>query len=236
MNLQRKKLLLLDDSLDIGLLVKQSLKAQEVVQCVDIAAAKNFLSYEKVDMIIIDVHLPDGSGFDYCIELSSDPVFAAVPKILLTGRADISDKVYGLNCGAMDYVTKPFSPLELQARVDIHLRSQPAVPAVVEARIGGLDFDVEFQRCFRLNAGQRENLGLTPTEFRLLFLLAKNEGHVLSRQELENAIWKSTGVQIEKRGIDSHVAHIRSKLGSSNHLLVSVYGKGYSFRKKSPGN
>lgn len=229
MNLQPKKILLLDDSDDMGLLVKQSLKDHLVTQSLDISAARKLLATETFDLILIDVHLPDGSGFDFCIELTEDPNFAKIPKILLTGRAEISDKVYGLNCGAIDYITKPFSTLELKARVAIHFRYD-------ESSTGGLttagyDFDVEFQRCFRLSDTEKINLALTPTEFRLLFLLAKNEGHVFSRTELEKSVWKAIGVQIEKRGIDSHIAHIRSKLGTDQNLVVSVYGKGYAFRK-----
>lgn len=137
--------------------------------------------------------------------------------------------IYGLNCGAMDYITKPFSPLELKARVAVHFRY--AEKSTGGLTIAGYDFDVEFQRSFRLSNAEKINLGLTPTEFRLLFLLAKSEGHVFSRAELEKSIWNATGVQIERRGIDSHIAHIRCKLGTEQNLVVSVYGKGYAFRK-----
>lgn len=229
MNLNSKKILLLDDSDDIGLLVKQALKEHKITQCLDVSAARKQLTVEAFDLILIDVHLPDGNGFDFCIELTEDSNYSKIPKILLTGRAEISDKVYGLNCGAIDYVTKPFSPLELKARVAIHFRY--AERSVEGLSIAGYDFDVEFQRCFKVSGMDRTNLGLTPTEFRLFLLLAKNEGHVFSRSELEKSVWNATGVQIEKRGIDSHIAHVRNKLGFDQNLIVSVYGKGYAFKK-----
>lgn len=233
MNLKNKNLLLIDDCLDTGLLVKQTLKFYQVNQCTTIAGAKNILEKENIDLLLIDVNLPDGSGFDYCLELASDKRYSDVPKILLTGKAEAADRVYGLNCGAVDYITKPFIPPELRARIEIHLRQNGSQVNEAIFRCVDFEFDLEFQICSLVKTTNKQNLNLTPTEFRLFYFLVKNEGHVLSREELEVAIWKSTGAQIEKRGIDSHIAHIRRKLKDQEHLLVSVYGRGYSFKANS---
>lgn len=224
------RLLLLEDCVDTGTLIKAAVKLCNVTQCLSIAEAKLYLASEQFDLIIIDVELPDGSGFDYCHMLSMDPVCGAIPKILLTGRADVSDKVYGFSCGAIDYVTKPFSPAELKARVEAHLRLAEQERASLI--ISNIEFDVEFQRCYSIEPPNKINLNLTPTEFRLLYLLARNRGQVLTREILENLIWKTSGVKIEKRGIDSHMAHLRQKLGEKKELVHSVYGKGYAFRKE----
>ena len=116
------KVLLIDDCLDTGNLVKQGLFPIEVTHSLSIAEAHTVLKSTKFDLILIDVTLPDGDGFTFCRELSKNPLLASTPLILLTAKDELADKVFGFNCGASDYITKPFHIPELQARVNAHLR------------------------------------------------------------------------------------------------------------------
>src|SRR5258708_1161646 len=120
---QLRKILLIEDSPDTGELIRETLKAiYEIRQAFSIKEAISALSNEEFSLLLIHVTLPDGNGFDFCQELSQDPLYHHLPLILLTAKAEVSDKIYGLNCGAIDYITKPFNTLELKARVDSHLR------------------------------------------------------------------------------------------------------------------
>ncbi|MBX3021590.1 MAG: response regulator transcription factor [Bdellovibrionales bacterium] len=219
------KILLIDDSVDIGVLVEHGLNSYMTFQAYSLAEAEEMLKRPDFALILIDVGLPDGNGFDFCQRLMQHPLYMKTPKILLTAMDQASEKVYGFNCGADDYVTKPFNPIELKARVDRYLQRK-LTNFGVEVH-GHFEFNLEFQRCTRLEGGQRVEMDLTPTEFRLFLTLIKSAGRVLSRKTLEQVGWE--GSVIELRGIDTHIAHLRKKLGPFRKQLVSVYGQGYSF-------
>jgi DNA-binding response OmpR family regulator len=223
------RILLIDDSDESGSLVKVSLKPYEVSQAYSVAQANQALNDGDYDLILIDVMLPDGDGFKMCNELYSRPKLKMVPKILLTAKTETSDKVFGLNCGADDYITKPFAASELKARVDVKLRSN-INREQQNLTVACFEFENEFNRCNILEASGKADLQLTPTEFRIFLTLVRNNGIPLTRHELITHIWKSHGLNIEERGIDTHVAHLRKKLGDLSSVVVSVYGKGYAFK------
>lgn len=226
------KILLVDDSDEIGKLVETGLNSYFIRKARSIAEADVALKDLDYDLLLIDVSLPDGNGFDFCMRLNQDPRHAKTPRIFLTGKSETSEKVYGFNCGADDYITKPFHLAELRARVDRYVQRKSSPRAATISHSGFL-FDLEFQRCY-LNGDQKKvDLGLTPTEFRLFLILAKNPNRVLSRKFLEMTTWETHGAVIEKRGIDTHIAHLRRKLGTEKKCIVSVYGQGYSFSERS---
>jgi DNA-binding response OmpR family regulator len=224
-----KKILLIEDHEEMGELVRLGLTAYSVHQAYSLQTAKEALQKHVFDLILIDVTLPDGNGFDFCLGLSQDPRYVSIPKILLTGKSEPADKVYGFNCGASDYITKPFHLLEFRARVDRYLASR-------SESVNGqfiydcFSFNMNFQRCEVLDDNDRRDLSLTPTEFRLFLALVKSEGTVLSRDELERMAWESQGTFIQIRGIDTHIAHLRKKLGPLGAMIISVYGQGYAFQ------
>jgi DNA-binding response OmpR family regulator len=224
------KILLIDDSEDIGALVGNGLSPHLIVQALSLAEADAALKQpEDFSLILIDICLPDGSGMDLCLRLQQDARFKNIPKIILTAMDRVSEKVYAFNCGADDYLTKPFHPIELRARVERYLRkSQASEPAVVT--YSSFTFNLEFQRCTLLDGANKIDFGLTPTEFRIFLTLAKSEGRVITRRMLEQATWEANGTAIQIRGIDTHVAHLRKKLGVWKDAIVSVYGQGYSFQ------
>src|SRR5690348_10215403 len=118
------KILLIDDSKDTGYLVGRSLSPYQVDQAFSLSEASTLLAEENYQLIVIDVTLPDGDGFKFCDQLAKSGEFDHIPKVFLTAHALTSDKVFGLNCGADDYITKPFELVELKARVDSRLRQQ----------------------------------------------------------------------------------------------------------------
>jgi DNA-binding response OmpR family regulator len=226
------RILLIDDSLEMGQLVSTALSPYHVDHALTLSMAVEKLAVETYDLMLIDVALPDGDGFKFCDELVRGGRFDDVQKVFLTGHGQVSDKVFGLNCGADDYITKPFVIAELKARVDSRLRHKKAL-ANQSHRIHCFEFDSDFQKCFFVDGTNKVNLELTPTEYRIFLVLARGEGKSFSRGEIVRAVWTAHGMNIEERGVDAHVAHLRKKLQACGPWLVSVYGKGYAFQVPS---
>ncbi len=175
------------------------------------------------DLIILDLGLPDMDGLDVCRQMRRT---SNVPIIMLTARDEETDKLVGLELGADDYITKPFSPKELVARVRAVLRRMDQIDSPREViQVADLKLDIPRMRLHR-NA---EEIELTPTEFELLTTLAKQPGRIFTRAQLLDAIH---GVAIEsyERAIDAHIKNIRRKLEYNPrepHYILTVYGVGY---------
>lgn len=226
------QILLIDDCKETGLLVKQCLYPLELTQALSINEARTILENKNFDLLLIDILLPDGNGFVFCSEVSKHPNYKATPLIMLTSKDELSDKVYGLNCGACDYITKPFSLPELKARINAHLRQKLLIrESTFKTR--HFELDANLQKCFVSKKEGRKEIRkdtlLTPTEFRILMSLFKNKGITMSRQELIRSVWKNHGLSIEQKGLDTHIAHLRKKLSKAGSQIVSIYGIGYLF-------
>ena len=180
---------------------------------------------EKPDLVVLDLGLPQMDGLDVIRALRKE---SDVPIIVLTARAEESDKLVGLELGADDYITKPFSPKELVARVRTVLRRVESIPADREVvRAGDLTLDIPRMR---LRVGERD-VELTPTEFQLLTVLASQPGRIFTRAQLLDAVH---GVAIEsyERAIDAHIKNIRRKIEPNPReprYIFMVYGVGYKF-------
>ena len=226
------QILLIDDCKETGILVKQCLYPLELTQALSITDARNILENKIFDLVLIDIMLPDGNGLAFCSEVSKHPNYLATPLIMLTAKDELSDKVYGLNCGACDYITKPFSLPELKARINAHLRQKLLIlDASYKSKY--FELDANLQKCFLNKKEGRKDTLLTPTEFRILMSLYKNKGVAMSRQELIRHVWKNNGLSIEQKGLDTHVAHLRKKLSKAGAQIVSIYGIGYLFDEKA---
>jgi DNA-binding response OmpR family regulator len=226
------KLLLVDDCEEISLLVEKSLHPHSVTFSKNLEEANKALASKSFDLILIDVELPDGSGYDFCNELSQSTVFDKVPRIILSAKGKMSEKVFGLYSGADDYIVKPFFHQELKARVDACLRR--AQTTQNENMIyRQFQFNSDFQKCFIINENGKEDLNLTPTEYRIFYTLASNENQPFSRRDLVKEIWNKNGLNIETRGVDSHMSHLRKKLKDYKNHIVSVYGRGYAFKPEA---
>ena len=181
------------------------------------------------DLIVLDWMLPDKSGIDFARELRKDERTRDLPILMLTARAAEDDKVRGFEVGADDYVTKPFSPKELIARIKALLRR--AAPETSEApiEVAGLRLEPAAHRV----SGNGAELKVGPTEFRLLRFLMSRPDHVMTRQALLDGVW-GDHVFIEERTVDVHVRRLRMALESTGHdaLVETVRGGGYRLRKR----
>jgi DNA-binding response OmpR family regulator len=218
--------LVVEDELRIAGLVRDYLEHAgfEVVVANDGDAAVSSARGSKPDLIVLDLGLPRRDGLDVIRELRRT---SNVPIVVLTARADEADRIVGLELGADDYVTKPFSPKELVARVRAVIRRATATPRQEVLRVADVEIDLPRMRV--TVAGRQ--VDLTPTEFQILAALASEPGRVFTRGQLLDAVH---GVAIEsyERAIDAHVKNIRRKLeptpGSPRYILT-VHGVGYRF-------
>jgi DNA-binding response OmpR family regulator len=172
-----------------------------------------------IDLILLDVMLPGKDGFDVCRELRKAGV--ETPILFLTARTHEAEKVLGLDLGAADYITKPFSPRELRARIRARLRDNRRQEGEL-LRFG--DIAVNVVRAEVRNAGQL--VEMTPLEFKLLLTFLRHPGHVLSRDKLIDLAWGGD-TYVTDRAVDAHIVNLRRKLGAD--LIVSVRGMGYRF-------
>ena len=176
------------------------------------------------DLILLDVMLPGRDGFAVCRELRRGGL--TTPILFLTARGQEAEKVVGLDLGADDYVTKPFSPMELRARIRALLRRGGTGAAEVE-RFGDVEFDAARGEVRR--AGRA--LEMTPTEFKILGAFVKNRGRVLSRDRLIDLAW-GAGTYVSERAVDNYIVSLRKKLEpdpAAPRFLVNVRGQGYRF-------
>ena len=228
-------ILVVDDEPDIAALVAYHL-ARESYQVRTAGAGEEALEMvEQVrpDLVVLDLMLPGISGLDLLRRFRSRPELEGMAVILLTARREEGQRVEGLRLGADDYVAKPFSPQELVLRVGAVLRriqQEPTTPDGSEVlQVGPLRIDT--------GAAQVDVEGtpvqLTPTEYRLLFVLVERRGRVQSREGLLEAVWETTA-RITTRTVDMHVQRLRSKLGAAADWVETVRGFGYRFRKDPP--
>jgi two-component system phosphate regulon response regulator PhoB len=178
------------------------------------------------DLIILDWMLPGMSGIDFSRKLKADELTKSIPIIMLTARGEEADKVRGLEVGADDYVTKPFSPRELNARIKAVLRRRAPQMTDDPIEVGGLRLDPMTHRV----SGNGATLDLGPTEFRLLHYLMSNPERVHSRSQVLDRVWGDR-VFVEDRTVDVHIRRLRRALTDTGHeqLIQTVRGVGYRF-------
>ena len=224
---QAPRILVVEDERDIALLVKHTLERAGVAR-VDLVAsgdvAVRTATEQPPDLVILDLNLPILSGDEVCRILRSRPETMAVPIIMLTARTSENERVAGLDMGADDYVTKPFSLRELSARVRAVLRRRPT--AIAPAIYGGKHLKADFDAVAIEVDGAA--VRLTRREFELLRFLVENRNRVLSRDRLLERVWGYER-SIETRSVDVHVGRLRSKLGAAGAQIETVVGLGYRF-------
>lgn len=231
-NVHGKRILIVDDNKSIRTTVADYLKnnGYDVVEAVDgIQGLDKGLS-STPNAIILDVVMPGIDGFKLCQLLREKGV--TVPIIMLTEKATIEDKVTGFSFGADDYLAKPFSPLELELRIQALLRRASGETQPVESKIlkhGDLEIDLDRHTV----SVDGNGISLTPIEFNILKLLASNPGYVYSRQDLLSVIW-DTAYEGYKRNIDPHVNRLRTKVEENPKkpkYILTVWGVGYKFNE-----
>ena len=219
------KILVVDDEPDALELVRFNLKNAgfDVVTAADGREAVKSARALLPDLILLDVMLPEIDGMEACKLLRRDPATTAIPIMMLTAKASEIDRVLGLELGADDYVTKPFSPRELVLRVKAILRrGQTAETKAEQYQFGELHLDIARHEVRVLN----KPVDLTATEFKLLTVLAQRRGRVQSRDKLLQDVWEYDNL-IDTRTVDTHVRRLREKLGPAARLIDTVRGVGY---------
>lgn len=223
----KPKILVVDDEPDAVELIEFNLKAAgyEVLTAVDGANALKKARSLLPNLIVLDLMLPEVDGLEVCKLLRRDAKTMGIPIIMLTAKAAEIDRVLGLELGADDYMTKPFSPRELVLRVKRLLRSETPARDQSE-RIQWRDLAVDISRHQATVKGKP--LDLTATEFKLLTVLAQRRGRVQTREKLLQDVWDYDNL-IDTRTVDTHMRRLREKLGAAAKYIDTVRGVGYRF-------
>lgn len=225
----KETILIVEDEKDIVKMIEYNLKKEgyNILSARNGEAALTAASKEHPGLIILDIMLPGIDGLEVCKTLKNDPGTASIPIIMLTARSQESDKIVGLELGADDYMTKPFSPRELAARIKAVLRrakEKDAAPGLLTA--GDLVMDLS-----RISVTLKGRpIELTAKEFELLKTLIKAKGRVLSRDHLLDTIWGfDHAAEIQTRTVDVHIRTLRKKLKSEAKHVITVKNYGYRF-------
>jgi two-component system phosphate regulon response regulator PhoB len=221
-------ILLVEDEPGIQELLKLNLgqAGHQVTAADDAEGALQYLKTTLPDVILLDWMLPGMSGIDLCRRLRADKRYQPVPIIMLTARGEEQDRVSGLDTGADDYITKPFSPRELVSRIRAVLRRRAPQMTEEPVEVIGLKLDPVSHRV----TGNGKPLDLGPTEFRLLHFFMTHPERVYSRSQLLDQVW-GDDVFVEERTVDVHIRRLRLALEVSGHdgLVQTVRGAGYRF-------
>jgi len=225
----KKTIAIIDDEPDIVDLISLHLKkagfdAREFLNAEDFF---DFIGKDVPDLILLDLMLPDADGFEICKYLRRKDEFISVPIIMLSAKGEETDKVLGLELGADDYVTKPFSPKELVARVKAVLRRQGKEEILNKIEIGDLlTIFPEKHEAFV----EGNKVDLTSTEFKILTLLASKKGWVFTRNQILDYLWGQEKAVLD-RTVDVHIKHLREKLGKQASLIKNIRGVGYKLEE-----
>lgn len=218
------KILVIEDERDVAELISFNLSRSgyQAVLAHDGLEGQKLALKERPDVIILDLMLPGKDGFSVLKELRRDDRTAHTPVLMLTARAQTEDRIKGLEAGADDYLTKPFSPKELVLRIDAIMRRINAIPGAVEVSAGPFRLDKNSLN-FYLN---KEKVELTSTEFKLLLFLVERPDTPQDRNDLLRSVWGYSD-EVHSRTLDTHMKRLRSKLGDSAKLVETVRGIGY---------
>lgn len=224
-----KRIAIIDDEPDMlevveAFLVEEGFKVDKFIE------TESFFKSIKInlpDLIILDLMLPETNGFEICKYLKGDDRYSDIPVIMFSAKDGETDKVVGLELGADDYVTKPFSGKELAARVKVVLRRHEKNISTKKIIVND-DLIIDAEKHEVLLKGKK--IGLTTTEFRILELLSSRTGVVFSRARMLDHLWGDEKLIID-RAIDVHIKHLREKLGKAASLIQCVRGVGYKIKE-----
>jgi len=229
------KVLVVDDEVDIANLLEVYLKNDgfEVYKFYNGTDALECIAHKNIDIAVLDIMLPDIDGFKLCSKIRENYFF---PVIMLTAKVEDMDKIMGLTLGADDYITKPFNPLEVVARVKTQLRrykrynhEEENHKDILEYDIRGLVINKETHKCYLY----KELLDLTPLEFNILWYLCENQGKVVSSEELFEHVWGEKYID-NNNTVMAHIARLREKLkepARKPKFIKTVWGVGYQIEK-----
>jgi len=219
-----QKILIVEDERDIADLIGFNLEraGYEVLKAHDGIAGTEIALRDRPDLIVLDIMLPGRDGYAVFRELRRDPRSVNIPVIMLTARAQTEDRIQGLETGADDYLTKPFSPKELLLRIQAILKRSEAAPGAVEFTHGPFRFDKNALKFYLDN----EPVDLTSTEFKLLLYLCERSGKPQDRNDLLRTVWGYSD-EVHSRTLDTHMKRLRQKLGIHGALVETIRNVGY---------
>jgi len=225
-----KLIAVVDDEADIVELVSVNLEKAgfKVEGFFNANSLLGFLKKKTPDLIILDLMLPDADGFEVCKNLRSQEKFADIPIIMLTAKGEEVDRVLGLEIGADDYVTKPFSTRELVARVKAVLRREKKEKGLKKSLKIGEEIEI-FPQEYKVKVSGNE-IELTSTEFKILLMLSKRKGWVFSRDQIIDYLYEGDRIVFD-RTVDVHIAHLREKFGKLGDVIKSIRGIGYKIEE-----
>ena len=223
-----QRILIVEDEQDIADLIAFNLKRSgfDVSQAHDGIDGLETALRERPDLIVLDLMLPGRDGYSVFRELRRDPRTVGIPVIMLTARAQTEDRIQGLEAGADDYLTKPFSPKELILRVQAVLKRSESPPGNVDFSFGPFRFDKNALKFYLDN----EPSELTATEFKLLLFLCERAGRPQDRNDLLRTVWGYSDAS-HSRTLDTHMKRLRQKLGDRGTWIETVRGVGYRVAK-----
>ncbi len=223
-----QRILIVEDEQDIAELVAFNLQraGYEVLKAHDGVSGTLVAMRERPDLIVLDLMLPGRDGYSVFRELRRDSRTVNIPVIMLTARAQTEDRIQGLEAGADDYLTKPFSPKELLLRIQAVLKRSDGTPGTTDFTFGPFRFDKNALKFYIEN----EPSDLTATEFKLWLFLCERAGRVLDRTELLRTVWGYSD-SAHSRTLDTHMKRLRQKLGDYGCWVETVRGVGYRAQK-----
>lgn len=229
MPVMNRLIVIVDDEPDIRELVSHHLKKSgfRVKEFSDAAKMYKFINIENPDLIILDLMLPDSNGLDVCKKLKMEEKTSSIPIIMLTAKDEETDKVLGLELGADDYVTKPFSVKELVARVRVALRKSSTIQNTDIIVVGGI-LRIDSKK-YEVHVENKE-IAVTTTEFRIIQLLTSKKGWVFSREQILDYLWGDEKAILD-RTIDVHIKNLREKLGKAGNFIKNIRGIGYKLEE-----
>ncbi len=222
------RVLIAEDESDVLDLVSFNLHREsiETIPAKDGIVAIELALKELPDLILLDLMLPGRDGFSVFKELRLDSRTKDIPVLMLTAKAQLEDVIAGLELGADDYLTKPFSPKELILRVKALLKRSALTSGNSVITVGKIQLDKNTLSCFV----EGEKTDLTPTEFKLLLLLIEREGYPQERQDILREVWGYRDTA-QSRTLDTHIKRLREKIGNQSSSIETVRGIGYQFRR-----
>ena len=223
-------ILVIEDEPDIRRTLEYNIAREgfNVLTASSISEAEEAIKSHPINLVLLDLMLPDGSGLELCKKINSNPKTEYVPVLILTAKDDEVDKVVGFELGADDYVTKPFSVRELILRIKAVLKRGQVKKEIVEVvrQFGDLKIDIESHEVYVDN----NQIVLTALEFKLLNQLVDTRGRVQSRDHLLAEVWGYSS-EVTTRTVDTHIKRLRNKLGTMGKYVQTIRGVGYKFSR-----
>lgn len=226
------RILLVEDSIESQILVASALdRSYDLICASTLQEAESFINSSPFDLVLLDITLPDGDGYQLCSRLQNNSATKDIPIVFLTAHNDVTNKVMGFSLGADDYIVKPFSPIKLKDRIDSKFRSLVNKKKSADEFIkrGNLQIDVLSRRVHLFETNEEKLLELTPIEYKLLLSFVQHTDQVMTRNSLLLSVW-GDDLHVSDKTIDTHVNKLQKKLSPYSDYIQSVYGgTGYVF-------